>query len=78
MTSPVKVTGEGIFNVSFFMPSKYTLETLPVPDNSSIKLRTIKLEKVAAIRFSGFFNQENISKNTILLKDYLYKEKIIT
>ena len=56
MTSPVKVSGEGSYNVSFIMPSNYTLATLPVPNNSSIELRTIKPEKIAAIRFPGFFN----------------------
>jgi hypothetical protein len=78
MTSPVKVSGEGTYNVSFVMPSSYTLETLPIPNNSSIQLVAIKPEKIAAIRFSGFFNQGNIDKNTILLKGYLAKEKVKT
>ena len=78
MTSPVKVSGEGTYNVAFFMPSSYTLETLPIPNNSSIKLVEIKPEKIAAIRFSGFFNQENVDKNIITLKEYLAKENIKT
>ena len=78
MTSPVKVSGEGTYNVAFFMPSRYTLENLPIPNEKSIKLREIKPEKVAAIRFSGFFNQGNIDKNTIILKEYLAKEKVKT
>ena len=78
MTSPVKVSGEGTYNVAFFMPSRYTLENLPIPNEKSIKLREIKPENIAAIRFSGFFNQEIINKNTILLKEYLTKENIKT
>ena len=78
MTSPVKVSGEGTYNVAFFMPSRYTLENLPTPNEKSIKLREIKPEKIAAIRFSGFFNQEIINKNTIILKEYLAQENIKT
>jgi hypothetical protein len=78
MTSPVKVSGEGTYSVAFFMPSRYTLENLPIPNEKSIILREIKPEKIAAIRFSGFFNQKNIDENIIKLKEYLAKEKIKT
>jgi hypothetical protein len=78
MTSPVKVSGEGTYSVAFFMPSRYTLENLPIPNEKSIILREIKPEKVAAIRFSGFFNQKNVDENIITLKEYLAKEKIKT
>lgn len=78
MTSPVKVSGEGTYNIAFFMPSKYTLDNLPIPNEKSIKLKQIKPEKIAAIRFSGFFDQQNIDKNIILLEEYLTSENIKT
>ena len=78
MTTPVKVYGEGTYTVSFVMPAKYTLETLPLPNEKSINFKKINAKKIAAIRFSGFFQQENISKNIALLKEYLSKENIST
>ena len=78
MTSPVKVSGEGTYNVAFFMPSRYTIENLPIPNEKSIIFIEIKPEKVAAIRFSGFFNQKNVDKNIISLKEFLAKENIKT
>ena len=78
MTAPVKISGEGIYNVAFIMPSAYTLDTLPVPNEKKIQFREIKPEKVAAIRFKGFFDQKYIDKNIILLKEYLENESIKT
>jgi hypothetical protein len=78
MTTPVKVFGEGTYTVSFVMPARYTLETLPLPNEKSINFRRLDPQKIGAIRFSGFFKQENISKNIALLKEYLSKENIST
>lgn len=55
MTSPVRTekSGPGICKISFVMPSKYTIETLPTPHNSAVKFRQVAGESVAAISFSG-------------------------
>jgi hypothetical protein len=42
------------------MPSIYTLDILPMPNDKRIKIKKIKPEIVAAIRFSGFFNQKKL------------------
>lgn len=76
MTSPVKVSKSGNYRVAFIMPSKYTLENLPVPNDDRIKILKVQPERVAAIRFSGFFNQKKIDKNIGLIKDYLEKKNI--
>jgi hypothetical protein len=78
MTTPVKVYGKGTYTVSFVMPTKYTLKTLPLPNEKSINFKAIDKQKIAAIRFSGFFIQENIDKNIALLKEYLANENIST
>ncbi|MDD1775727.1 MAG: heme-binding protein [Candidatus Methanomethylicus sp.] len=54
MTAPVmqELKGKGSV-VSFIMPSKYTVESLPVPNNSAIRIRVIKARKVAAWVFWG-------------------------
>lgn len=40
--------------VSFIMPSEYTLDALPTPNNESLRLVEVPTHTVAAIRFSGW------------------------
>ena len=73
MTAPVgtsgPATGGGKFTISFVMPSKYTLETLPVPDDSRVLLRQVPARKVAAVIFSGRWTDANFKEHTeVLLK----------
>lgn len=49
------------------MPSDYTLETLPAPNNPNVKLIKVPAERVAAIRFSGLAGDESISRQRKLL-----------
>jgi len=68
MTAPVSQQSvQGKWAVSFMMPASYTMETLPTPDNSNIKLRQVPSRQVAAVRYSGFWSQE---------KYLLHKEKL--
>lgn len=57
MTSPVEAapagSGEGAWRVVFTMPSEWSLDTLPVPDDARVKLRQEPGRTVAALRFSG-------------------------
>ena len=54
MTAPVFMKDKGgKSSMMFFMPSKYTLESLPKPTDSMVKLGTFKLGKVAVLRYSG-------------------------
>ena len=59
MTAPVAVsevsTGKK-YRVTFSMPSKYNLETLPQPNNKAINIRKVNKHKVAVLRFSGNLN----------------------
>jgi len=49
-------------SMSFVMPSEYTTENLPKPDNSEIKIQTSAEEFVAAIQFGGYASDEVIKK----------------
>lgn len=55
MTAPVTQTqaGEDRWTVGFVMPSKWTMETLPTPNNPDVKIRQIAPEMLAVIRFNG-------------------------
>ncbi len=54
MTAPVaqhRDAGEWV--IRFFMPSQWTLETLPEPDDDRVELVVVAPEKYAVLRFSG-------------------------
>lgn len=78
MTTPVTVTGASSFTVAFIMPSAYTLETLPQPKDSRVRFKLIPARTMAAIRFSGFFQQDMILKNKQRLGDWLQEQGIVT
>ena len=78
MTAPVTVTGDGQFTVAFIMPGKFNLETLPVPLDQSIHFTVVPAGQMAAIRFTGFFNQNKIAENKTRLSRWLEEEKIKT
>jgi len=41
------------YRVSFVMPSKYTMDTLPVPKNTDLELKEVPGHSVAALTFFG-------------------------
>jgi SOUL heme-binding protein len=55
MTAPVTQSrGAGnSWTIRFFMPSKWSLDTLPNPDSDDVRLVTVPGETVAVLRFSG-------------------------
>ena len=78
MTTPVTVTGDNKFTVAFIMPSEYTLDTLPLPKDNNIHFTIIPAQKMAVIRFSGYFQQKTISHNKQKLRNWLEEESIET
>ena len=54
MTAPVFMKDAPGQNwMMFFMPSNYSLKSLPKPNNPRVKLKTFNLGKVAVLRYSG-------------------------
>jgi hypothetical protein len=54
MTAPVDRTAKGDrWTVAFTMPSEYTLETLPRPNNPKVHIREIPPQTYAVMRFRG-------------------------
>jgi hypothetical protein len=61
MTAPVIVSGEGGYRtISFGMPKSYTLETLPTPTDSRVKLVEVPNRNVAVMKFSGLRTTKKI------------------
>ena len=48
--------------VSFIMPSKRTINTLPVPNNPNIKIYETEPQTMAVWSFSGYATRANIAK----------------
>lgn len=61
MTAPVTVSDQGDMHaISFVMPSSYTLESLPTPIDTRVKLVTVPARKVAALEFSWYRNAARV------------------
>lgn len=54
MTAPVAQSFHGVDSViRFYMPSKWSMDTLPEPDDGSITVLEVPGERYAVLRFSG-------------------------
>ncbi len=75
MTAPVteEQAGEHVFRVSFAMPSKFTLETLPEPQDKRITFKVIESRRTAAIRFSGRVHEKLANEKADELRTCLSK-----
>ena len=72
MTAPVTQQGVGKnWRVRFVMPSKYTMETLPKPNNPAVELKEIPGRRFAAIRFSGMGGQDSLERHTKEVDEFL-------
>lgn len=79
MTAPVVTTkNEHVYKISFVMPSKYTLRTLPQPNNHKVVLTEVPSFRAAVLSFSGFVNEKTINKKTEELKNWIKEQKIKT
>lgn len=67
MTSPVvqsATAGQGVWKIQFVMPAKYTLATLPQPDDPSVKLLQEPPARYAVARFSGSRSAAAVAQQT--------------
>ena len=62
MTAPVtQKLDAGTWTVQFTMPSAYTLETLPEPEDSKVRLRRVPPSRYAVLRFSGLATKREVA-----------------
>jgi effector-binding domain-containing protein len=58
MTAPVEQRrANGGWVVSFAMPSSYSLDTLPIPEDPNVKLRQVPAQRMAAVSYSGTWSE---------------------
>ncbi|RTL53999.1 MAG: heme-binding protein [Bradyrhizobiaceae bacterium] len=79
MTAPVtQQFGNGNWTVRFIMPKKWTIETLPVPDDSRVTLIPLPAKRAIAIRFSGTASDSTIQNKTSDLREFAERHHIKT
>lgn len=65
-----------VYRISFTMPSKYTLETLPIPEDEMIKFKEVRNQKMAVLKFKGRVNHKLAQEEMEELKKWLIKNNI--
>lgn len=64
MTAPVMegVSTGGLRKIAFSMPSKYTLDSIPKPNNPGITLRQRPAQRVAVKKFGWYAGDARVQK----------------
>jgi hypothetical protein len=72
MTTPVVLENiENRWRVHFVMPASYTLNSLPIPNDSRVSLREIAEQNTGVIVFSGFAGEDKVKEKTVALLDWI-------
>ena len=78
MTTPVQMAiNDSVSTMSFVMPSAYTKETLPKPNDPDVQIHNTDNEYVAVIRFGGYASDNDLKFYSEKLQNLL-KENGIT
>lgn len=78
MTTPVQMDiNDSVSTMSFVMPSEYSKENLPKPNDPGVQIINSKDEYVAVIRFGGYASDEDLKIYSEKLQNLL-KENGIT
>jgi hypothetical protein len=79
MTAPVtQEQKDGKFVVSFTMPSKYNLETLPQPQDKRVQIRLLPVRKIAVFSYSGSWSEKKYSEKLEDFKNLLNSDGVKT
>jgi hypothetical protein len=72
MTAPVGQEQAGDrYRITFLMPAKYALETLPQPTDERITLCAEPARSVAVIRYSGFWSRSRYEEHEARLRAWI-------
>jgi hypothetical protein len=76
MTVPVleKTSGTTSRTIAFVLPSKYTLATLPRPNNDAVTLTKVPIRKVAVLSFTWYPTSSRVEAKKELLRQYLSRD----
>lgn len=79
MTAPVMQQKQNSsWLISFIIPKKYNLGTIPKPNNNKILIKQIPAKTYIAIKFSGSHSAQNILNSKNILENQIKKTAIKT
>jgi hypothetical protein len=74
MTAPVnQEKKDNRWRITFLMPAEYTLETLPEPNDTRVRLTEESGRLMVAVKYSGTWSQEGYAENRALLEQFIQK-----
>ena len=77
MTAPVNQQKSGDnWAVSFVMPGKYTMETLPQPLDQNLVIKQIPSQKMASIKYAGPWSRKLYDKKELDLRQFIKKQNL--
>ena len=72
IAGPLTASGKsGTWIVQFIMPAGRTLETLPAPKDSRVRLRLLSPARLAVARFSGLTTDGDLQRETAALEAFM-------
>lgn len=73
MTAPVAQDGDAEqgWDVRFYLPAGMTMQSVPAPDDSRVRIVELPEQSVAVLRFSGDRGADAIARNTEKLREAL-------
>lgn len=79
MTVPVgEQQDQGLRVISFVLPSKYTLATIPKPNNPRVELREVPARTVAALSYSWWSDASRVQSKKEELKKLLVRDELVS
>ena len=82
MTSPVTVKQDegqpkdGKWRVQFIIPSQYTMQSLPKPNNSDITLTELPVKTYGVVKFSGLVGSKKLATKTEELQSWMQSQNL--
>jgi hypothetical protein len=77
MTAPVNQVRVGEkYRITFVMPAKYTMETLPEPLDTRVKLKEVPGQLIAALKYSGTWSKDRYEEKKIRLQALMRQKNL--
>ncbi|GAF54507.1 LOW QUALITY PROTEIN: hypothetical protein JCM18901_81 [Psychrobacter sp. JCM 18901] len=77
MTAPVSMQQDnGKWRVQFTMPSKYTMQTLPKPNNPNVEIIEVPAQTYGVIKFSWLAGKDKVAEKTEALQTWMQNQNL--
>lgn len=77
MTAPVSMQqDDGKWRVQFTMPSKYTMQTLPKPNNPNVEIIEVPAQTYSVIKFSWLAGEDKVAEKTEALQTWMQDQNL--